>query len=451
MGRVCVQPCQAHARALLQECIQACLLLKLVNILYLSQYFPPEMGAPAGRVAEMSRLWVEDGHEVTVLTGFPNHPTGVVPREYRRQFRRLVTRDLYHGVNVVRTWLLPLPNRKAYERILNYGSFCISSAATGMLLRKPDVVIATSPQLLVGLSGWWLARLNGVPFVFEVRDLWPESLAAVGMGNEQSALHRGLTKVAEFLYRNCDRLVVVTPAFKDYLIEHSRVPEEKIVVVENGVDSNAFSRVAPNLALRRELDAEGRFVVSYIGTIGAAHGLETLLEAASWVRERMPEVLFLIVGEGADKARMKSLAGSRRLSNVRFVDQQPRETIPAYISASDACIVLLKKAELFKTVLPTKMLEFMSCARPIILGVDGHARKVMEQANAGIFITPQDPTALVEAVMRLASDPALRESMGRNGRQHILRYFSRRESARTYLDVLQDLLGTDPRRAAAAA
>jgi len=408
------------------------------------------MGAPAGRVAEVSRLWVEDGHEVTVLTGFPNHPTGVVPREYRRQFRRLVTRDLYHGVNVVRTWLLPLPNRKAYERILNYGSFCISSAATGMLLRKPDVVIATSPQLLVGLSGWWLARLNGVPFVFEVRDLWPESLAAVGMGNEQSALHRGLTKVAEFLYRNCDRLVVVTPAFKEYLIKHSRVPEEKIVVVENGVDSNVF-RVAPNLALRRELDAEGRFVVSYIGTIGAAHGLETLLEAASWVRERMPEVLFLIVGEGADKACVMSLAGSRRLSNVRFVDQQPRETIPAYISASDACLVLLKKAELFKTVLPTKMLEFMSCARPIILGVDGHARKVMEQANAGIFITPQDPTALVEAVMRLASDPALRESMGRNGRQHILRYFSRRDSARTYLDVLQDLLGTDPRRAAAAA
>ena len=408
------------------------------------------MGAPAGRVAEMSRLWVEDGHEVTVLTGFPNHPTGVVPREYRRRFRRLVTRDLYHGVNVVRTWLLPLPNRKAYERILNYGSFCISSAATGMLLRKPDVVIATSPQLLVGLSGWWLARLNGVPFVFEVRDLWPESLAAVGMGNEQSALHRGLTKVAEFLYRNCDRLVVVTPAFKEYLIKHSRVPEEKIVVVENGVDSNVF-RVAPNLALRRELDAEGRFVVSYIGTIGAAHGLETLLEAASWVRERMPEVLFLIVGEGADKACVMSLAGSRRLSNVRFLGQQPRETIPAYISASDACLVLLKKAELFKTVLPTKMLECMSCARPIILGVDGHARKVMEQANAGIFITPQDPTALVEAVIRLASDPALRESMGRNGRQHILRYFSRRDSAKTYLDVLQDLLGTDPRRAAAAA
>ena len=399
----------------------------------------------------MSRLWVEDGHEVTVLTGFPNHPTGVVPLEYRRKFRRLVARETYHGVNVVRTWLLPLPNRKPYERMLNYSSFCISSAFAGIFLRKPEVVIATSPQLLVGLSGWWLARLNGVPFVFEVRDLWPESLAAVGIGSEQSVLHSGLAKIAGFLYRNCDRLVVVTSAFKDYLIRHWRVPEEKIFVVENGVDTSLFNRFTSNVALRSELDVDEKFVVSYIGTIGAAHGLETLLEAASRMREQMSEVLFLIVGEGAEKEGMRSLARSRGLSNVRFVDQQPRETIPAYIAASDACLVLLKKAELFKTVLPTKMLEFMSCARPVILGVDGHARKVMEQADAGIFITPEDPTALVDAVMKLASDPDRREAMGGNGRQYVLRYFSRRDSAKTYLDVLQELLGTSARRATAAA
>jgi glycosyltransferase involved in cell wall biosynthesis len=399
----------------------------------------------------MSRLWVEDGHEVAVLTGFPNHPTGVVPSAYRRKFRRLAAREIYHGVNVARTWLLPLPNRKAYERMLNYSSFFISSAFAGMFLRKPDVVIGTSPQLLVGLSGWWLARLNGVPFVFEVRDLWPESLAAVGVGNEQSALHWGLAKIAGFLYRNCDRLVVVTPAFKDYLIRHWQVPEEKIFVVENGVDTSLFNRFTPKAALRRKLDVDEKFVVSYIGTIGAAHGLETLLEAASRMQEQMSEVLFLIVGEGAEKEGMMSLARTRGLSNVRFVDQQARETIPAYIAASDACLVLLKRAELFKTVLPTKMLEFMSCARPVILGVDGHARKVMEQANAGIFITPEDPTALVGAVMKLASDPDLCESMGRNGRQHVLRYFSRRDSAKTYLDVLQGLLGTGARRAAAAA
>ena len=407
------------------------------------------MGAPAGRAAELSRLWVEDGHEVTVLTGFPNHPTGIVPPEYRRKFRRLVTRETYSGINLVRTWLLPFPNRKAYERMLSYISFCISSTTTGMFLDRPDLVIATSPQLLVGLSGWWLARHHGVPFVFEVRDLWPESLTAVGMSSN-SALHRSLAKIAGFLYRNCDRIVVVTPAFKNYLTQHWRVPEEKIFVVENGVDTSLFSRLVSNVALRRELGAEDKFVASYVGTIGNAHGLETLLDAASRLREKAPRVLFLLVGEGAEKARIISLAHSRGLTNVRFVDQQPREKIPDYIRASDACLVLLKRAELFKTVLPTKMLEFMSCARPVILGVDGHARTVMEQANAGIFITPEDPAALADAILRLAADPALRESLGRNGRQHILRYFSRQDTAKVYLEVLQDLLGRGERQATAA-
>ncbi len=422
-----------------------------MKILYVSQYFPPEMGAPAGRAAELSRLWAEDGHEVTVLTGFPNHPTGIVPAEYRHKLRRLVTRETYHDVNVVRTWLFPFPNRKVHERILNYSSFCVSSATTGLFLHRPDVVIATSPQLLVGLSGWWLARCNGVPFVFEVRDLWPESLAAVGVGSHNSILHRSLAKIAEFLYRSCDRLVVVSPAFKEYLIERWRVPEEKISVVENGVETSQFSRLTPNFAVRRALRAEDKFVASYIGTMGNAHGLETMLEAAALLRDRAPRVLFLIVGEGAEKERIVSLARSRGLTNVRFVGQQPREKIPAYITASDACLVLLKRSELFKTVLPTKMLEFMSCARAVILGVDGHARKVMEQANAGIFVTPEDPVALADAVMLLAADPALRESLGRNGRQHVLQYFSRQQTARIYLDVLQDLLEGDQGCATVAA
>jgi colanic acid biosynthesis glycosyl transferase WcaI len=422
-----------------------------MKILYVSQYFPPEMGAPAGRAAELSRLWAEDGHEVTVLTGFPNHPTGTVPPEYRRKLRRLVARESYHDVNVVRTWLFPFPNRKVHERILNYSSFCISSATTGLFLHQPDVVIATSPQLLVGLAGWWLARCNGVPFVFEVRDLWPESLAAVGVSSHNSVLHRALGKIAGFLYRSCDRLVVVSPAFKEYLIEHWRVPEEKISVVENGVETSQFSRLTPNLVVRRALRAEDKFIASYIGTMGNAHGLETMLEAAALLRDRAPRVLFLIVGEGAEKARIVSLAHSRGLTNVRFVGQQPREKIPAYITASDACLVLLKRSELFKTVLPTKMLEFMSCARAVILGVDGHARKVMEQANAGIYVTPEDPAALADAVLRLAADPVLRESLGRNGRQHVLQYFSRQQTARLYLDVLQDLLERGQRCATVAA
>ncbi len=173
-----------------------------MKILYISQYFPPEMGAPSARVAELSSHWAKDGHEVTVLTGFPNHPTGRVPESYRKKLRRVVVKENADGVNVVRTWLLPFPNRKAIERILNHTSFCVSAAITGLFLKRPDVVIATSPQLLVGLSGWWVARLKRVPFVFEVRDLWPESLVAVGMGDRNSLLYRALAKIANFFTRD---------------------------------------------------------------------------------------------------------------------------------------------------------------------------------------------------------------------------------------------------------
>jgi glycosyltransferase involved in cell wall biosynthesis len=420
-----------------------------LKILYVSQYFPPEMGAPAARVAELSRHWVRSGHQVTVLTGFPNHPTGVVPPEYRRALRRLVMREEVQGVNVVRTWLWSLPNRRAHERMLNYSSFCLSAAAAGLCVERPDVVIATSPQLLVGLAGWWVARWKHVPLLFEVRDLWPESLAAVGVGGENSLLHRALGRIADFLYRESTRVVVVTPAFAEHLVKHRQVPRKKIAVVENGVETELFSPRAAS-GLRRELGAEGKFVVCYIGTMGMAHGLETLVEAAARLQRTMPDVLFLLVGEGADKERMQKLASSRGLSNLLFVSQQPRERIPDYISASDACLVLLKKAELFKTVIPTKLLEFMSCARPVILGVDGQARSIMEDAGAGIFVQPESVGDLTRAIMRLASDASLRETLGRNGRRYIVEHFSRAQTATIYLDVLERAIHGERRQQAAA-
>jgi glycosyltransferase involved in cell wall biosynthesis len=421
-----------------------------VKILYISQYFPPEMGAPAARAAELARHWVSDGHEVTVLTGFPNHPTGIVPREYRRRFRRLVSRENVDGVNVVRTWLLPLPNRKAHERVLNYGSFCLSAAATGLFVSRPDVVIATSPQLLVGLAGWWLARWKNVPFVFEVRDLWPESLAAVGMGSEHSLLHRSLGRIARFLYRNAQHIVVVTPAFRDYLVERMGIQREKISIVENGVETEVFRPDRPDANLRRELGAEGKFVVSYIGTMGMAHGLETLVEAAAQLQASAPEVLFLMVGEGADKVRVMNMALARGVTNIRFVSQQPREKIPNYICVSDACLVLLKRSEVFKTVIPTKMLEFMACARPVILGVDGQARKVIEQARAGIFVEPENFLDLARTIMHLAGNADLRAALGRNGRQYIVQNLSRQRSAEAYIEVLEGLVsGRQEQRLAA--
>lgn len=397
------------------------------------------MGAPAARAAELSRHWASAGHDVTVLTGFPNHPTGVVPPEYRSKLWRMVFRERSTGVNVVRTWLLPFPNRKAYERILNYASFCVSAACAGLFLPRPDVVIATSPQLLVGLSGWWISRWKRAPFVFEVRDLWPESLTAVGVANSNSLLHRTLARIAEVLYRRSDRIVVVSPAFVDYLVEHRRVPREKISVIENGVETQLFSPEA-GTELRREWAAERKFVVSYIGTMGMAHGLETIIAAAAKLQSTNRDVLFLMVGEGAEKEKIVALARERDLDNVRFVGQQPREIIPAYIGASDVCLVLLKKSDVFKTVIPTKMLEFMSCARPVILAVEGQARTILEEAGAGLAIEPENSEALVNAIRHLAGNRDEGRDLGRHGREYIVREFSRLQTAKKYIHVLEKLL-----------
>ena len=409
-----------------------------MKILYVSQYFPPEMGAPAARADELSKHWAKAGHEVTVLTGFPNHPAGVVPPEYRSRLMRMVCRERRGGVKITRTWLLPFPNRKAYERILNYSSFCISAATTGLFLERPDVIIGSSPQLLVALSAWWLARRKRVPFVFEVRDLWPESLVGVGMDDGSSALHRILGKIAGFLYGHADRVVVVTPAFENYLVEHWRMPREKIAIVENGVETQLFAP-EDGSGIRKHLEAEGRFVAAYIGTMGMAHGLETVIAAAERLQQTNPEIVFMLLGEGAEKARIVALARERGLKNLRFVDQQPREKIPSYIAATDVCLVPLKKSEVFKTVIPTKMLEFMSCARPVILGVDGQARAILEEAGGGMAIEPENPDALANAISGLSKNRELAKELGRQGREYILRKFSRSRTAEKYIRELERL------------
>jgi len=398
------------------------------------------MGAPAARVSELARRWCEQGHAVTVLTGFPNHPTGVVVPEYRKQLRRLILREMFSGIDVLRTWLLPLPNRKAYERVLNYLSFSLSAAISGLFLETPDVVIATSPQLLVGLSGYWLARSRRVPFVFEVRDLWPESLAAVGAGGEKSLLHRLLARLAAFLYRRADHIVVVTPAFKEQLVQCWRVPAEKISVVENGVETDLFHPDVLALGVREELGAEGKVLVSYIGTIGMAHGLETLLQAAVILQSEREDVLLLVLGEGAEKQGIQRRAQELGLRNVIFSNEQPRETIPAYICASDICLVVLKKTDVFRTVIPTKLLEYMACGRSVILGVDGQARAILDEAQAGFFVEPENARQLTDAVVVLACNPELRKQFGQNGRRFVVEKMSRRETAARYLEALNRVL-----------
>ncbi len=268
----------------------------------------------------------------------------------------------------------------------------------------------------------------------------------MGIGDETSLLHVSLAAVARFLYERCDRIVVVTPAFKEHLMRRWSIPAEKIDVVENGVETDLFSPAPPCVTepLRQKLGVESRFLVCYAGTMGMAHGLETLLEAATRLQSQNPSVMFLLVGEGAEKARIKDLAQSRGLANVRFLDQQPREKIPDFIAASDACLVLLKKTDVFKTVIPTKMLEFMSCARPVILGVEGQAQQIVEESGAGLAIEPENAEALVAAIEHLAADRELGRKLGEKGREYIMRNFSRRSTAEKYIQILRTMVVAQP-------
>jgi colanic acid biosynthesis glycosyl transferase WcaI len=409
-----------------------------MHILYVSQYFPPEMGAPAARVHELAREWLRMGHRVTVLTGFPNHPNGHVPPEYRRLLRRGTICEQVDGIDVVRTWLYPAPNRFPMERILNYTSFFVSAAVRGTWLSRPDVVIGTSPQLLVGAAAWAVARRYRRPFVFEVRDLWPESLPASGVSRIGSPLYRALDALAGFLYRSADLIVPLTERFRQIIARRS--PQAPMAVVENGVDTSLFRPLRDRDALKVKFGLMDRFVVSYIGTIGFAHGLHAVLKAAAELKTRRPEVLFLLVGEGAEREKLQAEASALGLDNVRFIGQRPRSEIPEYVTASDVCLVLLRRSELFETVLPSKMLEFMACSRPVLVGVGGLARSLTEESGGGIYLTPESHEELAHAVCRLRDDARLVTQLGANGYRFVRERFTRAAKASAYLNALQQVV-----------
>jgi colanic acid biosynthesis glycosyl transferase WcaI len=413
-----------------------------MKILYVSQHYPPEMGALAGRAAELSHHFGLFGHQASVLTAFPNHPTGVVFPEYRSKFNRLFYREQVNGVDVVRTWLLPYPNRKPLERVLNYGSFCVSATIRGAFLARPDVVIGTSPPLPIAIAGYNVARIKRVPFIFEVRDLWPESLEGVGLGAEHSRIYKTVAAIVRYLYKHSDHIVVVTPAFKEYLNARWGVPMEKMSVVVNGVETDRFTPYPAPSDLRRELGVpEGKFVAAYIGTMGMAHGLKTILDVAELLREQAPQIVLLLVGDGGNRGELVQIAQQLNLQNVIFTGQQPREKIPAIINSADVCLSLLKNEDVFKTVIPTKMLEYMACGRPVVLGVGGQAEKILLEAGAGISVEPENPRAIADAILAMYSSPEARQRFGKKGREFIRSRMSRDATARDYLDVLARLTG----------
>lgn len=403
-----------------------------MRILYVSQYFPPEMGAPSARVSQLARHWCEMGHDARVLTGFPHHPGGRVYDGYRGRFWTGFDREQYHGVTVYRTWLYPAANRGVVRRSASYASFCLSAALRGVLLDfTPDVVIGTSPQLLCAQAASWIARNKNARFVFEVRDLWPESLAAVGARGTDSRLYHALDRVAQNLYRRAWKTVVVTDEFERRLLTRGLDPA-RLAVVKNGVDTEMFR---PDVAPASRLELAGKFVVSYIGTFGMAHSVGTILRAAELLRPRQ-DIHFLIIGNGAERDNLLRQSRESRLDNVTFLGQQPWEAIPSFLTLSNACIVHLARSPLFESVLPSKMFEIMAAARPVVLGVRGEAARLLSEARAGVTCEPESAAELSEAIVRLAADPELCRRLGQNGRDYVVRYASFRQRAAEYLQVL---------------
>ena len=404
-----------------------------MRILYVSQYFPPEMGAPAARVHELSREWVRLGHTVTVLTGFAHHPTGVKAPEDRWCLTRRETMD---GIDVVRCYVYAAPNVGTWRRMVSYVSFFGSAALIGALrVSRPDIVVATSPQLLCACAGYALARLKGVPFVFEVRDLWPESIIAVE-AMPDNLIVRGLKRVARHLYRHSSKIVTVGHGYKRQIEQRYSIPPERIEVVPNGVDLATFVPAPRDNEVRRQYGWGDRLVLLYVGTHGMAHALHVVLEAARQLRDD-PEKLFVFVGEGARKAQLKRQAAELGLENVQFIDQQPKARIPLFYAACDIGLVTLRNTPLFQDVLPSKIFEYLGMQRPVIISVDGEARKLVQDAGSGIFVPPENVEQLVDAIRSLAAQPALLESMGRSGRRYVTAHYRRERLAQTYHELLQ--------------
>ena len=407
-----------------------------MKVLYVSQYFPPEIGAPAVRVFEMTSRWRAAGADARVLTGFPNHPDGIVPAPYRSRFRRGAAFEEYKGIPVYRTWLYPAANKGKYRRGANYLSFMLSAALRGMLLRfRPDVVIGTSPQLLCAVAASWVAGRWGARFVMEVRDLWPESLEAVGVCSKESRLYRTLDAVAANLYRKSSKVVCVTESFREEL-RHRGVPDAKIAVVLNGVDTEFFRPDVEPAPERESLDElRGKFIVSYIGTHGMAHALETFLDAARLLAGEQ-RIQFLTVGGGARLAGLEARSREMGLRNVTFLGPRPWAEMPGFLRASDVAVIHLSNSPLFQTVIPSKMFEVMAAGRPIVMGVKGEAAAILEKADAGIAITPQSPAEMRDAVLRLFRDEDLRRRFGEHGRAYARGQASYEARARDYLACL---------------
>jgi glycosyltransferase involved in cell wall biosynthesis len=402
-----------------------------VHILFLSHYFPPEVNAPASRTYEHCRQWIKNGHRVTVVTCAPNHPRGTVYQGYRNA---LCTREVKDGIEVFRVWTYVTANEGFLKRTLNYISYLMATVVAALFLPRVGIVISTSPQFFNGLAGYFVSRLKRAPWVLEIRDLWPESILAVG-----AIKNRMIISILEWLelfaYRKADRIVPVTDSFQRYM-EDKGISRGKISVIKNGADLSLYEPITGQNPLAQSLGLEGKFVAAYFGTHGMAHHLETILYAAQRLKQYQ-DIVFLLAGDGADRERLLALRQDLALTNVVMLDQQPKEQMPWLWSLSTVSLILLKKSDLFTTVIPSKLFESMAMEKPIILGVEGESAEIVRAAEAGFCIEPENADALANRLLELYVDRALVNRLGVNGRAHVLKHFDRIQLAQRFEQVLE--------------
>lgn len=406
-----------------------------MRIVYLCQYFVPEAGAPAARLRDMARSWVQRGHSVTVVTGMPNHPTGVVQPPY---VGRLIARESLDGVTVLRNWLYATPNEGLVRKTLSHLSFMVSAFVLGNArLGTADVIIASSPSFFAVISAWVMSRMRKIPFVFEVRDLWPAVFVDLGVLTNPFVI-RALEFVEMFLYRRAALVVTVTEGFRTRLIARGLSPQ-KVVTVTNGAAIESFTPGPRDNAVRTELGLAGKFVVGYIGAHGISQGLELVLQAAQRLRDDV-DIVFLLVGEGARKRAMLELRETLRLTNVIMLPAQAHQRVREYYCASDVCVVPLRQLPLFSTFIPSKMFEIMACAVPVIGAVEGEAREILERSGGARLIVPEDAGALADAVRWFKLHPGESRQMGAAGRAFVTANYDRQVLADRYAAALQALL-----------
>ncbi len=408
-----------------------------MRILFFSHYFPPEGNAPAVRTHAHCSRWAAAGHDVTVITCVPNHPRGVVYPGYTRRLRQVETMD---GIRVVRVPTHLAANAGVVRRGASWLSYLTTAVVSGLFGPRPDVVVATSPQFFCGWAGVLVATLRRRPLLLEIRDLWPASITAVGGLRNRGALWL-IARLERLMYRAARHIVTVGEGYRLALMERG-VEEARCSVVTNGVDTAVFRPRRRDARRRERLGVGNRFTVAWCGTIGMAHGLDVVLRAAARLNDRgRDDVAFLLAGDGARLDALRAEAAARGLDNVIFAGQMDHGEIPDLLAAADAFLVHLRAAPLFATVLPSKIFEGAAMGLPLIAGLEGYPRRLVDEAGCARCFAPEDDAGLADAVLRLAADPALRRRLGAAGVALVQREFDRGPLAARYLAIVERTAG----------